>query len=158
MDNNNLYNQGGQNNQESQGDSGNSAGQGAQGNGQPVYQQPVYQQSTYQQSTYQQPYQPYQQPYQQSYQADSGLEEPVSFGEWMLTLLILCIPCVNIVMMFVWAFSSTAKKSKSNYFKAVLIWAVIWTVISIVMIAAIIGAAGGFAALMREMSYYRYYY
>lgn len=50
------------------------------------------------------------------------LEEPVKVGEWMLTMLLMCIPCVNIIMMFVFAFSKTEKKSKSNFFKAYLIW------------------------------------
>ncbi len=68
--------------------------------------------------------QQYQQPYQQPVyqQPVQGLEEPMSLGEWMITLLIMCIPCVNIVMMFVWAFSSKQKKSKSNFFKAQLIY------------------------------------
>ena len=50
-----------------------------------------------------------------------GLEEPVSMGEWMVSLLLMLIPCVNIILMFVWAFSKTEKKSKSNFFKAQLI-------------------------------------
>ena len=57
------------------------------------------------QGQYQQTYQqPYQQQYQQQppYQAgDSGLEEPVSFGDWMVTMLLMWIPCVNIIMLFV---------------------------------------------------------
>jgi heme/copper-type cytochrome/quinol oxidase subunit 2 len=61
------------------------------------------------------------------------LEEPVSLGEWMLTMLVMCIPLVNIIMTFVWAFSSSAKKSKSNYFKASLIWALIGIAVTIVM-------------------------
>ena len=28
----------------------------------------------------------------------------MSVGEWMLTLLILALPLVNIIMLFVWAF------------------------------------------------------
>lgn len=67
------------------------------------------------------------------------LEEPISVGQWLLTTLILIIPCVNIVMMFVWAFSKTEKKSKSNYFKAMLIWMAIGIVFSIVF-AGVIGA------------------
>lgn len=51
---------------------------------------------------------------------NSNLEEPVSMKEWALSILILMVPCVNIVMMFVWAFSTTEKKSKSNFFKAYL--------------------------------------
>lgn len=63
------------------------------------------------------------------------MDEPVSFGDWMLTILVMCIPCVNIIMMFVWAFSSNTKKSKSNYFKAALVWALISIVVSIVLVA-----------------------
>ena len=89
-------------------------------------------QGQYQQQPYQQPYQQ-QQPYQSG---DNGeLEEPVSFADWMVTTLILCIPCLNIIMMFVWAFSSGTKKSKSNYFKAMLVWALISIVLMIVFIA-----------------------
>lgn len=50
------------------------------------------------------------------------LEEPVKVSEWVLALVLMMIPCVNIIMMFVWAFSKTEKKSKSNFFKAYLIF------------------------------------
>ena len=50
------------------------------------------------------------------------LEEPVKVSEWVLSMVLMMIPCVNIIMMFVWAFSSTEKKSKSNFFKAYLIF------------------------------------
>ncbi|MCM1184425.1 MAG: hypothetical protein NC337_13720 [Roseburia sp.] len=154
MDNNNMYNQGGSENRENPINPNN---QGVQGNEQPVYRQPAYQQPVYQQSYQQQSYQPYQQPYQQPYsQDDSGLEEPVSFGDWMLTKLILCIPCVGIVMMFVWAFGSSTKKSKSNYFKASLVWALISVVVSILVFTAIVIGAGGLEALISD--YYWYYY
>ena len=67
------------------------------------------------QGQYQPPnYQPYQQSYQQQqpFQAgDSGLEEPVSFGDWMVTMLLMCIPCVNIIMLFVWGFGSGTRKA-----------------------------------------------
>ena len=115
MDNNNMYNQ----------------------DQQQFQQQPEQQQ--FQQQPYQQ--QPYQQaPYQQtSYQDPTNeLEEPVTFGEWMITMLVMMIPCVNIVMMFVWAFGN-GKKSKSNYFKATLVWALIGIVISI-LFTVIFGA------------------
>lgn len=140
MDNNNLYGQGDQD-----------AGQGqqqsvyTQGYQQPAYnqeqqsaypqeQQPAYNQG-YQQHSYNQTYQqPYNQTYQQQYQMDSDLEEPVTFGDWMLSILLMTIPCVNLIMMFVWAFGSGTKKSKANYFKAVLVWTLIWTVLSFIMI------------------------
>lgn len=66
------------------------------------------------------PYQQYQQVFPQA--VPQELEEPMSIREWMFTYLIMLIPCVNIIMMFVWAFSGSEKTSKSNYFKASLIW------------------------------------
>ena len=73
------------------------------------------------QNTYQHTYQnAYQNPYQNNSQME--LEEPVKISEWVLAMVLMLIPCVNIIMMFVWAFSSTEKKSKSNFFKAYLIF------------------------------------
>lgn len=83
-------------------------------------------------------------PYQKSVQEqlqyqyrepETDLEEPISMGEWLVTMLLMLIPCVNIVLMFVWAFSSKEKKSKSNYFKAALIFAAIVLVLYIILIA-----------------------
>ncbi len=50
---------------------------------------------------------------------------PVSTGDWVITLLILAIPLVNIIMALVWAFGDGYKTSKSNFAKAYLIWLVI---------------------------------
>ncbi|MBE5882731.1 MAG: hypothetical protein E7289_10580 [Lachnospiraceae bacterium] len=50
------------------------------------------------------------------------MEEPVTKGEWALCYFLMMIPCVGFIMMFVWAFSSTEKKSKSNFFKVQLIF------------------------------------
>ncbi len=76
------------------------------------YSEPVYSQPSYE-SSYQQPVTP---------QRYDGLEEPVSKGEWALCYFLMLIPCVGIIMMFVWAFSKTEKKSKSNFFKVQLIF------------------------------------
>lgn len=137
MDNNNMFDKENQN-----------SGQGQFQQPQQPYQQPYQPQSPYQPYQPQSPYQ--QQPYQQG---DSELEEPVSFAEWMLSMLIMWIPCVNIIMMFVWAFGSNTKKSKSNYFKAMLVWMVIGIVLSIVMLGAF-GAI--FASLMDSNYYYNF--
>lgn len=85
----------------------------------------------------------YEQPYQQptySYEQPAPqqlLEEPMSLGDWMLTLLIMMVPCVNIVMMFVWAFGSGTKRSKANYFKASLIYFGIGLLLYIVLVLVI---------------------
>ncbi len=127
-------------------------------NYQQPYQEPYQQQ--YQQQPYQEPYQqqyqqqfyqdPYQQPYPQQpyyqqppYSQQMELEEPVKMSEWMITWLIMMIPCVNIIMMFVWAFSKTEKKSKSNFFKAYLIFMGILLVLYLLIFMLFMAAGVG---------------
>ena len=59
-------------------------------------------------------------------------------------MLLMYIPLVNIVMMFVFAFSGS-KKSKKNFFKAMLIMVLIVTGISLILgiVVGIIGAVAG---------------
>ncbi len=71
---------------------------------------------------------------------------PVSVGEWVLTLLIMVIPLVNLIMLFVWAFGGGTNPSKANWAKASLIWMVIGIVLAVVFwgaIAGLIAARGG---------------
>ncbi|MCD8039456.1 MAG: hypothetical protein LUE96_10295 [Lachnospiraceae bacterium] len=157
MDNNNSYEQGNQNTAQSEGFNQDRQPQPENFNQsrqpQPNFSQSYYQQQQYDQGRQQPPYnQGYQQPpYSQGYQQPDGdLEEPVSFGDWMLTMLLMMIPCVNIIMVFVWAFGNGTKKSKSNYFKATLVWAVIWIVIVLLMLIGI----GGMAASLTGLYYY----
>ncbi len=77
---------------------------------------------------------------QSNYQAGQDLEAPVSMGEWLVSFLLMLIPCVNVVLMFVWAFSKKEKKSKSNFFKVALILSAIGTIIGVIL-SAIIGAS-----------------
>lgn len=106
MDNNNMYNHGQQSQEQQEG---------------------VFQQQTYQQ--------PYQQPYQNN-SMGNDTEQPMSYGEWMLTLLLLAIPCVNIIMLFVWAFGKDSK-TKSNFAKASLTWTAIMIVLYIILLVVI---------------------
>ncbi|MDE6940570.1 MAG: hypothetical protein K2P40_06490, partial [Lachnospiraceae bacterium] len=129
MDNDNLFDKDTQNKNGEQGQ---------------FQQQPYQPQQPYQQ----QPYQPYQQP---PYQGNTDLEEPVTFADWMISTLIMCIPCVGIIMIFVWAFGSNTKKSKSNYFKAMLVWTAIGFVLAIVM-------GGAFAAILASIADTGLYY
>ena len=60
--------------------------------------------------------------------------EPVmTLGDWVITFLLTCIPCVNIIMLFVWAFGSSTPKTKSNWAKAQLIFVAIGVVLSIIL-------------------------
>ena len=97
------------------------------------------QQNTYQQANYVAPA-----------MQQTDLEAPVSLGEWMLTYLLMAIPCVNLVMLFVWAFGNGAPKSKSNWAKAALIWILIGVVLSVIWVATV-GAS--IIASLNELGY-----
>ena len=107
----------------------------------PYNQNTNYQQYSYNNGNYQMPYN--QMPYNQAPQMD--LEEPMKVSEWLISFLIMLVPCVNIVMAFVWAFGQSEKKSKSNFFKAYLIFIGIFLALYLVLIIVI--AALGFATL-----------
>lgn len=46
----------------------------------------------------------------------------VSVGNWMWTMIVMCIPVLSVIMAFVWAFNPAVVESKRNFFKAILIW------------------------------------
>ena len=47
---------------------------------------------------------------------------PMTMGNWLVTMLLLCIPCVNIVLLFVWAFGDkTGNVNRKNFAKAQLV-------------------------------------
>lgn len=74
-----------------------------------------------------------------------GTEAPVKVSEWVVTLLLLSIPCVGLILMLAWGFGDTAEKeSKVNFCRASLIWTgiicglalLIYLIVAIVMAAA----------------------
>ena len=76
---------------------------------------------------------------------------PMTLGDWMITFLILfCIPCVNIVMIFIWAFGSDVNPSKKTFFQAYLIIAAVVFAFYILMFA--VGAAAGLANYAQRAS------
>ena len=81
-----------------------------------------------------------QNPQQMPTYSQPEVEPVITLGEWVLTILITCIPCVNIVMLLVWAFGSSTPKTKANWAKAQLIFVVIGVVVSII-ISAVMGAS-----------------
>ena len=50
------------------------------------------------------------------------MENEMTVGKWFVTYLIMCIPLVNLIMLFVWAFGGGAPICKSNWAKVALIW------------------------------------
>lgn len=64
--------------------------------------------------------------YSQQYNQNSDRAEhmdnaPMDLKDWILTLIVLIIPCVGIVMYFVWAFSKEGNINRRNFCRAQLI-------------------------------------
>ena len=63
--------------------------------------------------------------------------------DWIITFLIMSIPCVGFIMTIIWAFSEE-NKIRSNYCKAWLIWSIgvsiLVTIVYILFFAAFIGS------------------
>lgn len=67
---------------------------------------------------------------------------PVSVVDWVLTILVLCIPLVNLIMLFVWGFGSGTNPSKANFAKAALLWMLIGIILSFLFMSTIVGLVG----------------
>lgn len=57
-----------------------------------------------------------------------------SISDWLTCFLIMGIPVYGIIMMYKWGFGKEAEKSKANFFKAALIWNVIWIVVTVMFL------------------------
>lgn len=79
--------------------------------------------------------------YMPSQQQMDPTDLPVSVGGWIGVFLLSCLPIVSIIMLFIWAFSSSTKKSLKNYARAVLIMALI-AIVLVIIISIILAAAG----------------
>lgn len=84
----------------------------------------------------------------EDFQTMGKATEPImSVKDWVITLIVLIIPLVNIIMLFVWAFGDGTTKTKSNFAKAQLIMFLIVIGLSILfsMLFVSLGIfAGGF--------------
>ena len=59
-------------------------------------------------------------------------KDVMTTGEWVVTLLLLGIPCVNIIMLFEWAFGNW-NENRKNYCRATLIWMLVGIGISLIL-------------------------
>lgn len=81
---------------------------------------------------------------QPSYGADAQAGAAVlSVGQYIVMFILLCIPIVNIILLFVWSFGSAAPLGKKNFARATLIMAAISVILWIIAGGAIMGILGG---------------
>jgi hypothetical protein len=68
------------------------------------------------------------------------LTKPMSFGDWIKTLLLMIIPLVNIILLFVWAFSDNTNINKKNFARADLVLMLIGIVLYIIIFIVILSS------------------
>ena len=125
-----------------------------QQNNQTNYNQQGYNQQQYNQQGYnQQQFNPqYQAP---MYQPPIQDTTPLSVGQWMLTTLVLGLPCVGLIMGFVWGFGD-GNVNRKNYARSFLIWEAIGLGLLIIYFVIIVGVIGLNLSDLSG-SYYYYY-
>ena len=64
----------------------------------------------------------------------------ITVKDWLIILLLMAIPFVNIIMLIIWASSTKGNSTKSNFAKANLIWMAISIGIGIVGFMIMVGA------------------
>ena len=99
----------------------------------------------------------YQQPVNTVYvnEPDVHYDEHVSIGGWIGRWIVMCIPIVNIIMLFVWAFGGSRKYSLKTWARARLLLALI--VIIALLITVIVLAVSGVNVqeVFKSAKYYR---
>ena len=70
-------------------------------------------------------------------QNQTELEVPMTLGEWLITILVLSIPCLNLIMAFVWGFGNGGNINRRNFCRAALIFMAISAVLGIIFSASI---------------------
>ncbi|MEK5214024.1 hypothetical protein SAMN05421670_2000 [Psychrobacillus psychrotolerans] len=67
---------------------------------------------------------------EQRYDNFEKTSNEMTVGDWLITMLILIIPIVNIVMLFIWGFGNP--DPRRNYARASLIWMAICIVLMLI--------------------------
>jgi hypothetical protein len=65
----------------------------------------------------------------------------MKMGEWVLSIIISCIPLVGIIMLFVWAFSGDVNANKKNWAKAMLVIQLIGIVLIVLLYIFVLASA-----------------
>ncbi len=62
----------------------------------------------------------------------------ISVGSWMWMMFVTAVPCIGLLMIFIWAFTGE-NESRKNYVRALLAWVGVFIVLFLVV--ALLGQA-----------------
>ena len=74
----------------------------------------------------------------------NDITRPLSIGDWVITLIVLSIPFVNLIFLLYWGFSSSSNLNRKNFCRAYIILVVIF--IGLAIIFGVIAIALGLFA------------
>ncbi len=77
----------------------------------------------------------------------------MSVGDWLLTIVLLAIPIVNIVLLIKWSMDAHVNPNRGNYAKALLIIVGIQILVIAMFFGMFVGMLGSFAEMLGH-SYY----
>ena len=77
----------------------------------------------------------------------------ITVSDWMITMLIMSLPILNVIMLFIWGFSSDGNPNKANWAKANLIWIAIAVGGYIVIALIALAAFGGIEGLVQKFNF-----
>ena len=66
--------------------------------------------------------------------SDNEDKNYISVGSWMWMMFVTAIPCIGLIMIFVWAFAGE-NESRKNYYRAILAWFGIFVALFLVLAA-----------------------
>ncbi len=73
------------------------------------------------------------------YEGDREEAPVVSLGEWVVIILILMLPIINLVMLFIWAIDKQGNPNRRNFARAYLIYIGIVTLLAVMFIGMFTG-------------------
>lgn len=77
--------------------------------------------------------------------------EPLGVGQYIGMFLLMCVPLLNVILLFMWSFGGSVNLNKKNFARASLLLGVIAIVLSIVFSVFLTSMLG---ELFSNMSYY----
>lgn len=79
-------------------------------------------------------------PEQMRYHQHEELAPVMSFGDWLVIMLIMLVPILNSIMLIVWAMDKTANPNRRNWALASLVIIAIQTVIVMFVLGTFMGS------------------
>lgn len=77
----------------------------------------------------------------------------ISVGEWLISLILLSIPIVNIVVIIMWMMDANANPNRANFAKALIIIILIQVLLVALFFGMLAGMMGSLATLINQSGY-----